>query len=592
MENHSQSRTAATGSYNKIDYRTGVAVGTKNRLDISENHVTTMDFGYLKPVFSRMLFPDEDLTVETSQFTRLAPMPVPTFGTIYNKTRAFFVPFRVLLRDWLPFISNNYSYDSIGTEGSSAVPLTANFSWQAFCRSLIDHNVFENGSQNDYDIQIARYTAWNNRVIHYFKFRSREQKNAIDLLRCLGYNMEFYFDDYSSSDADVPLSALPLMAFAKLWLDWVVPSRFVVNHLGLRTLVNALSLHNLVTPEDIINLVFNDYSCYFDDDIFTTAFNNMSGDEVSRPLNFTLPVFGATSDMSLSGTEPTTEENKGFGANLSINDGDVITNLSIQSLGALQAMINRGKLAGTKIQEYMKVTYGIEPFNESLNLSTYLGVHSNEIQIGDVMATAGTTENALGDYAGRGIGYGSGIFKFHAKEHGMFIITNEIVPVASYPFGTRYDIFATDRLDFYQPELDNLGYEALSTSMFGGQQARGISGSHPGLDYTFAFVPRYAGYKVGQDSVTGDFRVQSLNADLYPWYLARPYESTKRTLTEEFVKVPKGEAFNGIFASQNINYVDHFYINFKHKVTRNTPLKPIGLSLSEHGRQVSVSPNN
>lgn len=590
MDNNSQSRTAASGSFDKIDYKTGVAVGTKNRLDISENHITTQDFGYMKPVYCRMLLPDEDITIETSQFTRLMPMPSPTFGTILNKTRCFFVPFRVLNREWLNFISNNNSYDS-----NISRPNITRFGWSQFCALLYtlkdtDSAKFQllfkkyQDGPDGMDICIHHVRQDGSTAKRFFSL-TRRGRRMIDLLQCLGYNMPFVW--YEQGDYETDYNAFPILSFAKAWLDWICPSRFLVNHLKLRKLVNLYNGQDEMTSEDFLQLVSNDYCCYFDNDIFTTAFNNPNGDEFTRPYDSEIPTRWAGQAYSTR----VYDGGRGEGAVTVGTNVDRLNALTVQSLGAIQAMINRGKLAGTKIQDYFKTTFGFQPFNEALNLSSYLGVHNNEIQIGDVMATAGTSENKLGDYAGRGIGYNNDTFKFHAKEHGFFFLTNEIVPLASYPFGTRYDNLAIDRLDFYQPELDNLGYESIRTLQFSGRELEFPSRFDPlkqGL--TFGFTPRYSGFKVGQDSLTGDFRFISLNTGLDSWYLARWFNDEERTITEDFLKV-ESNVYDKIFAT-DYNQPDHFYIIFKHKVTRNTYLKPIGLSLAEHGKIISVNPND
>lgn len=621
MNNTKTSSTAAASPLSAIDYKTGVAVGSKTRLNISENHITTMDFGFMKPVYCRLLLPDEDITVQTEQFTRLKPMPAPTFGSIRNKTRAFFVPMRVLSRQWLNFISNNFDWTASSDGSIDGVPNIARFSWQDFCNwyfgleDMSDH--LSNGelvnvtslSAADKSVLLPLYNDGGVRNTQYMWKPNQRGRKVLDIMHCLGYNLPLLYITSASIKHHTQLSPYPLIALGKLYTDWVVPSRFMANHLFLRNFVNQfdsndLANNNFYVEPDYLEALFESlYHVYYDDDIFVTSFTNMNGDETPRPYNTSVITLDSsrleqrnsahTFSDSTDGTFTGEQRNAGIGAYYDVNGAEGILNhLTLQSLGALQSMINRGKLAGTKIQEYMKVTYGIEPFSESLNLSTYLGAHSNEIQIGDVYATAGTSENALGDYAGRGIGYNSDTFKFHAKEHGFFIMTNEIIPVASYPWGTHYDNLVIDREDFYQPELDNLGYESIAQMQIKGDCPRDDTKTLGNLLNTFSFTPRYSGFKFGQDNVTGDFRFNDRNLDLMPFFMARDLQSHTGSLDENFLIPNRNGEYDKIFASGSVGNEDHFIQIFKHHVIRSTYLKPLSLSLSEHGRPVSVSPNN
>ena len=122
-------------------------------------------------------------------------------------------------------------------------------------------------------------------------------------------------------------------------------------------------------------------------------------------------------------------------------------------------------LAGSKVQDWLETEFGLRPSTDALNLSTYLGKISDTIMIDDIYSQADTSPSGgqlLGAYAGRAKKGTSGTFKYSSREHGFFIITTEIIPKTSYFQGLTPEFSMLDRFDFFQPEFDNMGVQAIS----------------------------------------------------------------------------------------------------------------------------------
>lgn len=250
------------------------------------------------------------------------------------------------------------------------------------------------------------------------------------------------------------------------------------------------------------------------------------------------------------------------------------------ALGALQDMVNRGKLSGSKVQDYLLATYGIKPSDAALNISTYLGCHVDTIKIGDVMSMAGTEKNSLGQFGGKGIGYSSNSFKYKAEEHGYFIVTHELAVKPSYIDGMMPMFKQLDRLDFFQPEFDSLGCDALPIRDF---NCNFFESASVNINSVFGFVPRYARLKVNHDVVSGDFRVKTLNTGLESWYLSRKFPTSSgnlyKQINEQFCLSTTDSPLQNLdyIFNDSTNDADHFYMIF---VCRNTAYRPM-LSLSD-----------
>lgn len=219
--------------------------------------------------------------------------------------------------------------------------------------------------------------------------------------------------------------------------------------------------------------------------------------------------------------------------------------------------------------------------------------------IGDVMATAGTELNALGQYAGRGIGSGYASFNYECKEHGFFFVTNEVCVNPSYVDGLDFSWEQIDRLDFYQPEIDNIGCEAIPVRRLALKYSEGTS---PTLSQVFGFTPRYSAYKFAFDRVSGDFRVPTLNAGLDSWYLSRTFDKNNsqswRYINEKFCQNTSDNSMNNLdrIFSDVSNTSDHFYSIFRINCSMQRPMLPFSEALetyqhNELGKDMKTSIN-
>lgn len=75
-----------------------------NQFPLDHTHISTTDFYRLQPILSRELVPHDKGSVNVESFVRLFPMPFPTFGRIKYYNRAFFVPYRTIMRGFNEFL--------------------------------------------------------------------------------------------------------------------------------------------------------------------------------------------------------------------------------------------------------------------------------------------------------------------------------------------------------------------------------------------------------------------------------------------------------------------------------------------------------
>lgn len=616
----------------KSKVRVGAPKASKFNFD--KKVVGTTDFGTLTALECKLVLPGDKLDVGINQFTYLMPMPKPTFGKIDTINRAFFVPIRVLMTDWKEFITNQRKpfIASGGTIGSLAptVPNTTihqlSYAFKSLCSVDSDYSGGQLGridSTEPSNYDYVYIEALNSTVTRKYITLSFMGRKLLAVFHGLGLN--FPFVEVGSSRvsdevkklgalADKRISLLPLLAWAHIYYEWFIPARFLSKHRNLKvamddigrgmTGINSTGAYrddttHIVTASLLIGL-FKLYSSFLSDDYFTSAFIspygyedmvNVSSSTIVQNLNYEFLDDSDFDNSSVSTAAP--EPSSGAGT---FNNATYIQALTLKSIGRLQDMVNRGKVAGNKIQDFLKVTYGIKPSDSVLDISTYLGSNRKTIKIGPVMSNADTEAQGgatLGQFAGRGLTndleeYGH--FSYEAQEHGIFIITNEIQVRSSYWQGLRPEFDLLNREDFCLPELDALGVEAvpayqLMFSDLEGSDAsvlQNVESEISGFDHILSFRPTYDKYKFNFDSLLGDFRYKTKNTGLDSWYLSRLFDFAENyEIDENFLLMTSRNAssqYDHIFQVAD-NSADHFYSVFNLNFTMYRHLIPTSESL-------------
>lgn len=589
-------------------YVTKKAVGDLNRFDMSSQVVTTNNFGIIKPIYLRYCVPGDKITnCEVREFQRLMPMPAPTFGRLTSITRAFFVPCRSVFHGFNEFISQNYlpySNSAAHTLNTPRVPFTT----VATLNYLFRDSSYStrNGSAKSFDF----YNRNADGTIVYFKF-TLKGKRIYDLFNSIGLSFPWITDaNMSTSGGNQPINLMPLLAVLKFYYDWIVPSRFIDTFQNVQAFINSTINWTSTSPvpADVLKRLIFELRSWLEDDFFTSAFESPSGqtNQGTTDFSWTSPNNTSTviTENSKQGLDTVTNK---YGT-IKVNNYK-IDDYTLKTLGALQSMLNRGLLAGTKIQTWLETEFGIKASKDALNISTYLGKSENDIAIGDVTSYADTSASDgayLGQYAGKGIGSGQAHFNYEAKEHGYFIVTNEILPRTTYYQGLAPEFQMSDCYDFFQPEFDNVGVDAIPLRTLcnvSDQHANpSVDAALTLYDSVFGFVPRYASLKTSFDRVSGDFRVPTLNTGLDSWYLARDmriesgFDDAFKRISAAFCDGSTGTSTNNydrIFQVTS-NNVDHFFQVFYLDVKMSRPMKSVGMFLypeDEKGRTITVKPN-
>lgn len=544
---------------NKFQIKTAKPAAVNQFNNLSCDHITTSNFMEVQPVYYRHLTPaDETLTVNAEAYSRLQPMPIPTMGRAQQNIRGFWVPYRVLISHWNTFITDTYD----GSPNIQLPVLSSSIIQRLFTLEEMSFTTSE--SNPDFIVNTGDTTL-------YYKFTPFGRK-VYKILLSLGY-------DYTLSDlGSISYNALSLLAYFKVINDWYYPSQYVADS-PLSAILNAFYRGDLTqfSHSDLYNAF--KYAAAVDmynPDYFTSAFDKPEGPSV---INFAGVIFNdITSDgsrVSLSDVNTPHLQN-----DTTIPTKTLITEYGLNTLHALSDYMKRHQLAGSRALDRYLARFGVTLSTEKLNRSTYLGVKSTPLQFSSVESTSSTDTAYLGDYAGKGQSFIQDSFTCNPEnEYGIFLIINTFVPQVGYVQGIDRHNLHLSNYDFYTPEFDALGNQAISKLELYNKINSYVVNSQDVVNQVFGFTPRYSEYKVPRDFLTGDFRVMSLGAEkLQAWHLMRlfdvdDYDNLVHDI--DFVSGTDAKQYGRIFYENTENGSDQIHCIFRFHVNLSSHQKPL-----------------
>lgn len=512
----------------------------KNKFDLSCQHITTNDFFKLRPVYIREMIPNESIDIDMETFTRLQTLNVPTFGRVQLKNRAMFVPMRTIMKDWNNFINNLPCKSGTGVAYNPLVPQFSDAQIISLYRTENNQLAVPHypGVDPNFDTLKGDFCDWSYEEGEYvcdckYIFTTKG-KHFFNILRSLGYNINWLISNtrVGSQDA-VKYSALPLLAFAKIWNDWYRNTNYSTEDIEYLFNQNSTVGANLVSTTNLLKLIDSICSISYDKDYFTASWTNPTSPSAGQDANLitmqdtSLENLGDASKSSiqqLTTTNGTPVIRGASGSNNVLNFSQYLD----EALHKVTDYVKRHQMVGTRALDRFAASFGVELKSEKLNRSVYVGDYNVPVQIGEVISNAATDDAVLGEYAGKGVGYNKGHFHFETDEFGYFIIVSEIIPHIGYVQGFNRHVMHKDIYDFFTPEFDALGVQGVYNGElfndFGLGQIRNSTAERTNqYDAIFGYLPRYAEYCVGKDTLSGDFVIPSINTGEDAWHMNRMF---------------------------------------------------------------------
>lgn len=185
---------------------------SRNGFDLSRKVCFTAKFGQLLPVLTKTMFPGDKFKVDLQEFTRTLPVNTAAFARMRHYFDFYFVPMRLLWRDFPSFITSMAdtakqatSIDANRTVGTQ----TPYFTYQQLLDYLKTTKRFSSASDDT-----------NKQPAHYDGLGFSRSEGTRRLLSYLGY---YHLGSPTATDSreqNVSLSPFPLLAYQKIYNDY------------------------------------------------------------------------------------------------------------------------------------------------------------------------------------------------------------------------------------------------------------------------------------------------------------------------------------------------------------------------------------
>lgn len=493
----------------------------KNSFDLSHRNLFTAKVGELLPCFVQELNPGDSIKVDSSYFTRTAPLQTAAFTRLRENVQFFFVPYSLLWKYFNTQVTNMTKNANGGDISRVADGITSNQSvttqmpyvnykaLHEYLLNIMAHSTNPTGS--------ASVTPTEDEYPEYFNNGEYRWCASAKLLQLLGYgNFEEQNIGLGSADFNVDgapnLSVFRLLAYHKIcndhytyrqWqpynaslcnIDYLKPSSSV--SLDLSPSLLALSSRNNANFKKLnfTDLRFSNLPLdYFNGVLPTAQYGsesvvNLSVDGGTSSVNGTIgqPLY-SDGFAIVSRTDGSSVQADTLGSNTngvltarsddaqlrqphthslsgSVVSSDLTSSLSIIAL--------RNALAAQKYKEIqlasdadfvsqVEAHFGVKPKHDN-DTSIFIGGASSMIDINPQVNQnlAGSDDSNQAIVKASPVGSGSAKIKFTADTYGVVIGIYRCVPVLDYAHvGIDRTLLKTDASDFVIPELDSIGMQ-------------------------------------------------------------------------------------------------------------------------------------
>lgn len=495
-----------------------------NTFDLSKPNKLSFNMGELVPVLTQEVYPGDHFKINVEHLMKTAPLVFPTMHKVKTKVEYFFVPNRLLWKQFEEF----QAYDTLN-DVPEHIYISLNDSEGG---TPVVHPV-EVGSLADYmGIPTGDYSAVAGAD------NPNHPLNKINPLPFMAY-WKIIDDYYRDQNLQEPRT------------DIIDDEGYVGGHWMFNDDTGGVPTSKVFAKGTLAN------RCW-EKDYFTSALPfAQKGQEVVLPLAGTadieyvpdgepdlikdvdgLQATTARKELLTNNGEFTVDDTASIppipdkqatldnSAHLKARlDSAVQTTINdFRVANRLQEFFERNARLGTRYIEQMLGKFGVRISDERAHRAEFIGSTSAPLVFSEVLQTSETETTALGQQAGHGQSINNDFVVNHfCEEHGFIIGILSVIPETNYSQGLSKMFVKEDILDYYDPMFANLGEQAVKNweiyCNVNQTLARG----------TFGYQSRFAELKYNTGEVHGEFRTE-----LSPWHMARKFDALP-VLNSEFV---------------------------------------------------------
>lgn len=533
---------------------------SRNSFDLSHRNLFTAKVGELLPCAVFEMNPGDTISLDSSYFTRTAPLETAAFTRLRENVQFFFVPYSLL---WKYFNSQviNLTQTAAGGDVSRVASGIVDNAVVSTQMPFIDYRSIKVYLNSILKMYTDKKAGYEDITLNNGELRSAA---SAKLLQLLGYgnfpeqNMKTY-QPLSSVvvNNSLNLSIFRLLAYQKIcndhytyrqWqpydaslcnIDYLVPSRSGSLNLGpsltglsgdklkklnmfdLRFSNLPLDYFNGVLPtpqfgkESVVNLNLGSVSSRAHISGTTSGNSSYRGVDTTAdsPASFHTDGEGVTRLVGVTdGIRKYSNHDHQFNSDISINS-DLSGTLSVLSLRQATALQKYKEIQLANDADFVsqvEAHFGIKPKHDD-DTSIFIGGSSSMIDINPQVNQNLADWSQTNAYKGAPTGSGSAKMKFTADTYGVVMGIYRCTPVLDYAHvGVDRTLLKTDASDFVIPELDSIGMqqniqgEVIMPTYY---KSEGDFSDFTDKDVrlSYGYSPRYAELKTSFDRYNGAF---------------------------------------------------------------------------------------
>lgn len=504
---------------------------SRSKFNRSHSLITTMNAGYIVPIWHDLAYPGDTLIMSARTLTRLATQLVPFMSNVYMDIHFWCVPLRLVWEHWTamngeqpnPGDSTDYLTPQITATPQVGdiydyfnVPIGVESKFNAF--NFRAYNLVFNEWYRDENLQerVPQNISDNDIATNYTLLKRGKRKDYYT--GCLPWPQK-----QEGGGVDLPLgTSAPVSVFG--------------NGMTLG-LTNGTNYFSMCTENnaDANKYVWNTGG-------YGSTIGVYPGD---NPVSSTSNQYiGVTTDATKSGLTGVADLSNATSATIN----------SLRQAFAIQKMLEKDARGGTRYIEMILSHFGVKSPDARLQRPEFLGGATFDLNLSVVPQTSATTATStpLGDLASYGVINGSSKRIVHSfTEHCVVFGVASIRSEYYYQQGLERDYSKRSRIDFYLPVTAHLGEQAVLNKEI---YVQGTSAD----DEVFGYQERWSEMRYKNSYITGQTR-STATQPLDYWHLGQEFASLP-ALNAEFIQ--ENPPIDRVIALHESENTPQFICNF------------------------------